>query len=470
MKRLKKEKFFILLPDGIGLRNFAYTSFNKHAENSKVDFVFWNATPFDLKQMGYSELKMPNPVLHKLTEVYKNTRKNIELQLNINRSNNSVYNSYKFLSSNKTLNSLIKNTLEKGITWFNMSEKGLSRVRKKIIKLEKSTSYYKQCLDILKKEKPSVLFCTNQRPSVAIAPIEAAKELNIPTVSFIFSWDNLPKATVVIETDFYFVWSDHMKKELLYYYPYLKNEQVFVTGTPQFEGHFSEEFYMSKEAFFKEYNLDLSKNYICFSGDDVTTSPNDPYYLRDTAQAVRLLNDNGYNLGIIFRRCPVDFSGRYDFVLNEFKEIIVSLNPVWEQAGTMWNAIMPKKEDTRLLVNTARYSELVINVGSSMVFDFACHNKPCAFINYDTDKRSHPTWNIEHIYNYIHFQSMPNKKAVRWLNRKEDLTQIIESTIDKKDEETIVHALDWFKVLASNPKTAGTSIWKELTKIASNRL
>jgi hypothetical protein len=36
----------------------------------------------------------------------------------------------------------------------------------------------------------------------------AAQQLGIPTATFIFSWDNLPKATMVVETDYY-VWSDH---------------------------------------------------------------------------------------------------------------------------------------------------------------------------------------------------------------------------------------------------------------------
>jgi hypothetical protein len=42
----------------------------------------------------------------------------------------------------------------------------------------------------------------------------AAQQLGIPTATFIFSWDNLPKATMVVETDYYFV-GDHMKLELL---------------------------------------------------------------------------------------------------------------------------------------------------------------------------------------------------------------------------------------------------------------
>ena len=43
----------------------------------------------------------------------------------------------------------------------------------------------------------------------------------------------------------------------------------------------------------------FSKKYICFSGDDITTSPNDPVYLGDTAKAIMKLNESGQNLGIV---------------------------------------------------------------------------------------------------------------------------------------------------------------------------
>jgi len=215
--------------------------------------------------------------------------------------------------------------------------------------------------------------------------------------------------------------------------------------------------------------LDIDKNYICFSGDDITTSPNDPFYLRDTAEAVRYLNLKGYDIGIIFRRCPVDFSDRYNSVLEDYKDIIRPIAPIWEEAGSMWNAIMPAIQDTKLLVNTAAHSDLVINVGSSMVFDFVCHEKPCAFINYDTEKRNHPTWNIEHIYKYVHFQSMPDKRAVYWVNSKADIASIIEKGVIKDNGETLKYAKDWFNVVVNHSEEASKKIWSQLEKIVRKK-
>jgi hypothetical protein len=39
--------------------------------------------------------------------------------------------------------------------------------------------------------RPSVVFCSHQRPLEILPPVLAARALRIPTATFIFSWDNL---------------------------------------------------------------------------------------------------------------------------------------------------------------------------------------------------------------------------------------------------------------------------------------
>src|SRR5690606_28669792 len=130
---------------------------------------------------------------------------------------------------------------------------------------ERKSVTYKNCKKVLEIEKPDFIFCTNQRPVNSIAPLTAAQDLGIPTGTFIFSWDNLPKATMVVEPDYYFVWSELMRKELLNYYPFISSKNIFISGSPQFEPHFDPQLRMSREQFFEENKLDSEKEYICFS-------------------------------------------------------------------------------------------------------------------------------------------------------------------------------------------------------------
>lgn len=464
---MENNKIFIFLPDGIGLRNFAFTSFYKHGLDKGFDITFWNATPFKLTELGFKEIKITNPRAHPLTDLLKNAQIQIELNQNIKKSKDKVYNSYRFPSSYKGVKATLKTLIVKWLIFWNNSESGLNRIRKNISKNERKTKLYFDSFETLQTENPAMVFCTNQRITTALATILAAQDLEIPTATFIFSWDNLPKGTKIIKTDFYIVWSGHMKNELLYYYPYIKEEKVFITGSPQFETHFDKTFLLSKEAFYQKHNLDSAKKYICFSGDDVTTSPNDPQYLADVATAIKELNAKGNNLGIIFRRCPVDFSNRYDTVLEKNKDILVPINPEWKNLGEDWNTILPTKEDLFLQMNTIFHTELVINLGSSMVFDYVAFNKPCGFINYDVVNKKFPNWSVKKIYNFIHFRSMPTNNAVFWINSANSIAEIIERMLTKDSKVTVAAAQKWYEVINQHPpEKASERIWEAIEEIS----
>lgn len=458
-------KIFILLPDGVGLRNFAFTDFYKIGKDKGFDLFFWNNTPFDLNKLGFKEIKLKQKKSNFVLEILKNARKEIELNSNKRKSKDITYDSYRFPFSYSGLKSSTKSIAVRFLTMVFDSEKGLKIIRNLMIKAERNTIYYSECLTVLKEEKPSFVFCTNQRHTATIAPILAATDLGIPTATFIFSWDNLPKGTMVIETDYYFVWSLHMKNELLYYYPYIQENQVIITGTPQFENHFKEANKLEKKHFFMQNGLDFQKRYICYSGDDITTSPNDPLYLSDLILAVRKLNEKGNNLGVIFRRCPVDFSNRFDLILKNNSDVVTSIIPLWDKIGEGWNTILPTKEDAIMQMNIIAHTEMVINLGSSMVFDYAAHRKPCGFMNYN-DSNENSSWSVQKIYNYIHFRSMPNKDCVFWLNSPEEIADKVELMLGVEAVAVVNHAQEWFKKINLYPaQEASERIWEGITKI-----
>lgn len=461
---MSNNKIFILLPDGLGLRNFAFTDFYNKGMVKGMDLVFWNTTPFNLTKSGFEEIELKKKHSGFFLEVLKNARKEIELNCNIRKSKDNVYDSYRFPFSYTTLKSAVKSYVTRFAIQLFDSEKGLEKLRTLIKKTERKTSFHKECSELLKAQKPALVFCTNQRISLAIAPLLAAQDLKIPTATFIFSWDNLPKGTMVVETDYYFVWGSHMKEELLYYYPYINDEQIIVTGTPQFENHFQVEHVIDKELFFKQNGLDIEKKYICYSGDDQTTSPYDPNYLLDLIKAVRNLNEKGSQLGIIFRRCPVDFSDRFDAILEQNKDIIIAIVPKWDKVGEGWNTILPTKADSILQLNIVAHTELVVNLGSSMVFDYAAHTKPCAFMNYNPEIQN-KNWSVEKIYKYVHFRSMP-ANAVVWLNAPDEIAAKIELMLSDDAQRVVANAKEWFKKINQHPaEDASQRIWDGIAEI-----
>ncbi|WP_370479377.1 UDP-glycosyltransferase [Tamlana flava] len=465
-----KRKIFVLFPDGVGLRNFAFTDFKQIGEEKGFDIMYWNNTVFSLKDnLGFNEVKIENHRNHPLTSLYLRARKHIELNVSEKKFKDGVYSTYKFPFSYKGFKNAFKTLFVKVLIGLNNSEKGIERIRKKINDLERSTSKYLYCKKQLEVHKPDLVFCTTQRASQSISTLLAAKDLGIPTVAFVYSWDNVPKAMQVVETDFYCVWSDLMKTQVLQYYPFVKENQIFVTGTPQFEPHFDLSLKVSREDFFKSYNLNTNKRYICFSGDDETTSPLDQYYLEDLANAVRSLNTQGYNLGIIYRKCPVDFTDRYNTILEKNNDIVKVIDPFWKQAGTKWNEILPTKEDFKMLYNVCEHSEFVTNVCSSTVFDFVLHNKPCIYYNYEQPQLKQGIRDIGQNYNYVHFRSMPNENAAIFCTDKNDLKNLVKRILDG-ELSNVKEGKKWFSIVAGKePEHASENIWKTIKDILNEQ-
>ena len=465
----KRKKVFVFFPDGVGLRNFAFTDFKAIGEEKGFDITYWNNTVFSLEDnLGFKEVKIENHQLHPLTPIYSRARKRSELNVFKDKFKDAVYPTYKFPFSYKGLKNSFKSLYTKLLIGLYSSEKGVTKLRQKINDLERKNPKYAYCKAQLEQHKPDLIFCTTQRATQSISALLAAKDLGIPTVAFVYSWDNVPKAMQVVETDYYCVWSDLMKEELLKYYPFVQSEQVFVTGTPQFEPHYDASLKQSRADFFKENNLDVNKRYICYSGDDETTSPLDQYYLEDLAHAVRSLNTKGYNLGIIYRKCPVDFTTRYDAVIEANEDIIAVLDPIWRPIGKQWNQILPAKEDFKLLYNVCEHSEFVTNVCSSTVFDFVAHDKSCIYYNYEQPQLKKGIRDIGQNYKYVHFRSMPSDKAAVFCTAKQDLEglvkQILDGHLSSVDEGKL-----WYEIIVGKtPTKASEKIWEVLNNLLKN--
>jgi len=372
-----KKKVFVFFPDGVGLRNFAFTDFKNVGETMGFDITYWNNTIFSLKDnLGFNEVKIEDHTAHPLLPLYSRARKRIELNISQDKFNDSVYPTYKFPFNYKGFKNALKSIYTKLLISQYNSEKGVVKLREKINTLERATSKYKYCKAQLEAHKPDLVFCTTQRATQSISALLAAIDLGIPTVAFVYSWDNVPKAMQVVETDYYFVWSDLMKQEVL-----------------------------------------------------------------------------------------VDFTPRYDAVIEANKDIIEVLDPIWKQIGSQWNQVLPTPEDFKMLYNVCEHTEFVTNVCSSTVFDFVAHNKPCIYYNYEQPQLKKGIRDIGQNYKYVHFRSMPSSEAAVFCTEKNNLETLVKQILDDK-LSNVEECKKWYEIIAGKtPTKASETIWKTIDAI-----
>lgn len=428
-------KILLLFPDGVGIRNYLYSDVVKHLDKD-VRIVIWSPLP----ESAFEEVK----ILHNLnfefkqidllpenllTRLYRESATFARLVLSSKKTNNAtILTNWNYHPKSLKLKFLNKISIYLG-SW---ASKSYDRILKLESKAQNNWSQsiinkYKNDLEAL---NFSSIFIAHQRVAALMPICIAAKELNIPVISAIYSWDNLPKARLAVRADRYLVWSDYMKEEMQLYYPEIPKKNVIVTGTPQFEFYNKHHLQILKETFANKYGLDASKKWICFSGDDKLTSPNDPLYLKDVVKALKM--DSRWNeVQLIFRRCPADFSDRYDSVLSKYKNI-VSIDPLWHTTQTGWNFFFPKYEDVSLLVNLAQHCDLVINVASTMAHDFAIFDKPCLYLNYKHQENNH--WSSEIVYQFQHFRTMLGLEAVGWLNAPDEIAEKINLALSHPEQ------------------------------------
>ena len=261
---------------------------------------------------------------------------------------------------------------------------GLASLHERSAARRPEVQHYIQLLD---QWKTNVVFCAHQRPLEVLPLILAARRVGIPTATFIFSWDNLTtKGRIAAPFDYFLVWSDRMREELLHFYPDIAADQVFVVGSPQFELYADQDFGWSRDQLFAELGLDPARKLICYSGGDTRTCPDDPEHLD---LLCRLIEDGQIDGDpqVVLRPAPVDTSGRYDSVLQRRR--ITLARPAWTRMSDGWGGMAPTKEDLQILSALTQHADVNVNLASTMTLDFALHDTPVVNVGFDMRPERH---------------------------------------------------------------------------------
>ena len=461
-------KIVFLFPDGVGIKNYLYSNLTHYLIEEGSELILWhhlNAKLLnEVKRYHNFNLETRKPPGYRETVKEKFLRESASYarllhnkKITRNETILDNWNPAKKSIKHKIFYGLVEcygKSLKKYDQILNTERRHRNAVR--------NSKYFSDFLKFLEREKPDILFNTHQRAVAAIPAMEAAKMLGITTVTAIYSWDNLPKARLATRADYYLLWSEYMRRELKTYYPEIPEDRMEVTGTPQFDFYHDRSLWMEREEFCELYGLDPEKKIICFSGDDKRTSPYDPDYLADLAEAVMQM-DPAERPQILFRRCPADFSDRYDAVLRQYVELITVADPLWNHDDDDWSLYYPSFDDVRLLVNIARHCDLVYNVGSTMAHDFAVFDKPACYIRYD---QPHTVgWSVETIYRFQHFRSMEGLDAVVWIDGKEEILPKIRQALENPSE-VARDRRKWLEIITGGETNVARNIADFLTKKA----
>ncbi|MAP79611.1 MAG: hypothetical protein CL526_00855 [Aequorivita sp.] len=423
---LSSKKLAIVITDGVGFRNFVLSDFLTEADRNFDEVVIFSCLPASVYD-GITNCRIIELEVfeeHFFTWFFRKTKEIAHLQNHKNGNFGIADNLNANRSKSKTSRGYATRLIFK-ITQYLHSEKWIAFFNKLQQYTFKNKSITKSYFSILKIEKPDQLFFTHQRPPYIAPLVYAANKLNINTSAFIFSWDNLAsKGRMAANFNNYLVWSELMKVDLLRFYKNVKASDIQIVGTPQFEPYVLPRYAITFKEFQKQFHLNSSLKTVCFSCGDISTSKNDELYIETIAEALQHGHLPKFNF--IVRTSPAEDPKRFKEISEKFPFIIWNY-PDWKISRyghqEAWSQRVPSIQDVKCLRAILAFSDLNINMLSTMSLDFMQFDKPV--INPVFGTKENDLYNDGRFLNYEHIEYVVESNATKIAKNKSELIESI---------------------------------------------
>lgn len=444
MDNVKEKKAIAIVASlGFGIRNFIMGKFVDYLKQNYDIHLFSNLFDND-EFLNFAKKKDINvhPLLSpKINSIWKRV-KSIRDGLHVAYVNNETWKLKRSEVHHHApfLNKIKSNTIML-ILKIIKSQKTLEYFDKLETKYALKSSEAKYYYDIFKEIKPSLIFSVCPLVPDEWLPIQVGRSLGIKTALYILSWDNLStKQRPPLPVDLIFVWNKNMEDELKKWYPGSEKAEISITSSTQFDFYFDPDYLLSREEFFRRFNLDPSRPLIVYSGVTPSLMPEENFIVERLIEDLRggkIIK----NPQLLIRLHPKDDGKRYFEIKNKYKDVVFSI-PGLKNEGDIkkWT---PDYEEIKDLVNIVKHCDVLINVASTMTVDAALMDKPVVNVRYYLSKNeSKPPWGI-YIYETTHYKPLISTNGFRIADNPEKLVELLNlylenPHLDKDGRERIV--------------------------------
>lgn len=270
--------------------------------------------------------------------------------------------------------------------------------------------------------QPDLVFnCSHIHGPQADLPMQVARRLKIPTAAFIFSWDNLTsRSRIFVKYDHYLMWNQGMKQQLLDQYDFIKPEQVVITGTPQFDFHFKEDFCLPRELLCTKIGIDPSRPYILYTTGMDTDFLDEHKFIEEV---IRIIKNPGFSPApqLVVRTYIKGTSPEILAISHKNIPDVVFPPVLWDK---QW--IMPLHEDLAIYSSLLHHCALGINAASTVSLELMALDKPVINIGMDPPGSIFPKW--EHFSRHIeleHYRPVAQSGGTMVARSQDDLEAMI---------------------------------------------
>ena len=457
------KKLLIILPRGESIKNFVYSGITD-ALRKEYKIVFFSVVPNqEIKEYliskcdAFYELNESDSLNKYADEVLK------VLQIAHGKKLNSVTGNFRIVKddfeSKKRFKSRIIRKVRKIIASFYTSQKSLIKLTNHFIKSNYSNPKVIEYEKILKIISPDIVFNTSHiHNAISLDLMYAVKKLKIKSATFLFSWDNLTsQGRILPGYDIYFTWNHKIKNDLLKYYSAIKDKDVFVTGTSQFDFHFDEKFIDSKEKLYDFLKIPYDKKIVLYSTGMAYYVPKEHVVVKEISKVLKRIDKN---IQLVVRIYAKDDNTEY-YKLRDSDEGISIPDHFWEL-----NHLTPTIKDITLFNSLINHCCIGINVASTVSLDLAILNKPVINIAFNPPGENIYPSDYEKIYDFDHYKPIVDSGAISLVKNIDELETAICQYIEnpkykEKERERLVNNF-FGEQLRADKKDLFVSVFKTI--------
>ena len=254
--------------------------------------------------------------------------------------------------------------------------------------------------------KPSMMFATNPTVMFEHDFLKFAKRTGVPTVGMIHSWDDLTtEGRIVVPVDRYFVWNELMKGELIKLHG-ASEEQISVTGIPQFDPYADVLSPCDKEQFLIGQDLDPGKLTVLFATSAGGDTPEEPEILELMVLALNKAHSG--DIQFLVRVHRRDDVGRYAAI----NQPNVRFQVPGAQIAHLDDQRLMEQSDLLLLRDTLSFTDVLVNTASTISIDAAALDKPVVNIKFDLHEKDY-IHSVRRYFDMVHYKPFIGSQATK---------------------------------------------------------
>ncbi len=263
-------------------------------------------------------------------------------------------------------------------------------------------------------------------------PVRVAQRMGIKTAGFIFSWDNLTsRSRVVVPYDYWFVWHDDMKQQLLKIYPSIKPESVFVTGTPQFDFHFNPKLVLSRVELCRRIGIDPSRAFVLYTTGIDRHFPREHLHVESVIRLLREF-EPATRPQLVVRNYIKGTSPEMTALAKQSIPDVVFPPMLWD---TAWAT--PKYEDLELYCSLLSHAAVGINAASTVTLELMLKDKPVINLDFDPPgSRLEYCDGFQRHIRFDHFRAVAESGATLLARSEEDMRSMLRQAIECPQERS----------------------------------